>query len=212
MRCRGWSCSSQRRLATTHERCQWVTFLATKAMQAIEGRAMTAAVVVLRRERVRPMLTEELPRSGDALTDYHGADHKPLSLSDFTSRICQSAKEQSRSTPRSSSIISLFAGEFIELAGRSNMAFVARVGQLRRTSCQFPRTFLLSQQTAFVRPVATANLVPQRAWISSSSLKSASAVQSQPESGSALSASGKARTEVPLPSQEKKEGAMQYAL
>ncbi|QKX56422.1 uncharacterized protein TRUGW13939_03527 [Talaromyces rugulosus] len=92
------------------------------------------------------------------------------------------------------------------------MTFVARVGHLRRTSYQLPRTFLLSQQTAFVRPVATTNLVPQRAWISSSSLKSASAVQSQPESGSALSASGKVRTEVPLASQEKKEGAMQYAL
>jgi NADH dehydrogenase (ubiquinone) Fe-S protein 7 len=51
------------------------------------------------------------------------------------------------------------------------------------------------------------------AALSTSSIKSATAVERQPSaSAQQLTASGKARREVPLPSQEKKEGAMQYAL
>ncbi|GAD95455.1 hypothetical protein PVAR5_4098 [Paecilomyces variotii No. 5] len=56
---------------------------------------------------------------------------------------------------------------------------------------------------ARAQPVAT---------ITTSSTKSASAVQRHDGASSQLTASGKARTEVPLPSQEKKEGAMQFAL
>jgi len=47
---------------------------------------------------------------------------------------------------------------------------------------------------------------------SDTSVKSRTAVHSQIEHFPDLTASGKARREVPLPSQEKKEGAMQYAL
>ncbi|KAJ5144125.1 NADH-ubiquinone oxidoreductase 20 Kd subunit [Penicillium bovifimosum] len=50
------------------------------------------------------------------------------------------------------------------------------------------------------------------AALSTSSIKSATALERQSPSGQQLTASGKVRTEVPLPSQEKKEGAMQYAL
>ncbi|KAL1848976.1 hypothetical protein Plec18167_006754 [Paecilomyces lecythidis] len=56
---------------------------------------------------------------------------------------------------------------------------------------------------ARAQPVAT---------ITTSSTKSASAVQRHDGASSQLTASGKARREVPLPSQEKKEGAMQFAL
>ncbi|MCJ1232244.1 hypothetical protein MMC14_000193 [Varicellaria rhodocarpa] len=69
-------------------------------------------------------------------------------------------------------------------------------------------------------PVAkpTTALLPFRAgsgaYISSSSIKSATAIQPSHtvEDGPPLSITGKPRREVPLPSQEKKEGAMQYAL
>lgn len=47
--------------------------------------------------------------------------------------------------------------------------------------------------------------------LSTSSIKSATALE-RPTSTGQLTASGKTRTEVPLPSQEKKEGAMQYVL
>ncbi|KAJ5214618.1 NADH-ubiquinone oxidoreductase 20 Kd subunit [Penicillium cf. viridicatum] len=51
------------------------------------------------------------------------------------------------------------------------------------------------------------------AALSTSSIKSATALERQPSAAAQqLTASGKARREVPLPSQEKKEGAMQYAL
>lgn len=48
--------------------------------------------------------------------------------------------------------------------------------------------------------------------LSTSSIKSANALERQGQSGQPLTASGKVRKEVPLPSQEKKEGAMQYVL
>lgn len=50
------------------------------------------------------------------------------------------------------------------------------------------------------------------AALSTSSVKSATALERQSSNGQALTASGKVRKEVPLPSQEKKEGAMQYVL
>ncbi|CAG8066500.1 unnamed protein product [Penicillium olsonii] len=49
------------------------------------------------------------------------------------------------------------------------------------------------------------------AALSTSSIKSATALERPTPTGQ-LTASGKVRTEVPLPSQEKKEGAMQYVL
>lgn len=50
------------------------------------------------------------------------------------------------------------------------------------------------------------------AALSTSTVKSATALERQSTSGQPLSASGKVRSEVALPSQEKKEGAMQYVL
>lgn len=50
------------------------------------------------------------------------------------------------------------------------------------------------------------------ASLSTSSSKPATALERQGHSGQPLTASGKVRREVPLPSQEKKEGAMQYVL
>lgn len=64
----------------------------------------------------------------------------------------------------------------------------------------------------------TAALFPLRAgpsaFISSTSSKSATTevTPSRDAQGPPLSVTGKPRREVPLPSQEKKEGAMQYAL
>lgn len=52
----------------------------------------------------------------------------------------------------------------------------------------------------------------QLALLSTSPVKSATALEHQAQSGQPLTASGKVRKEVPLPSQEKKEGAMQYVL
>ncbi|PWY63160.1 NADH-ubiquinone oxidoreductase 19.3 kDa subunit mitochondrial precursor [Aspergillus heteromorphus CBS 117.55] len=49
-------------------------------------------------------------------------------------------------------------------------------------------------------------------FISTSSIKSATAIEQRGQPGHPLTASGKVRKEVPLPSQEKKEGAMQYVL
>ncbi|KAL4935753.1 hypothetical protein BDV06DRAFT_206332 [Aspergillus oleicola] len=50
------------------------------------------------------------------------------------------------------------------------------------------------------------------ALLSTSSTKAAAALERQGNAGQALTASGQVRREVPLPSQEKKEGAMQYVL
>lgn len=56
-------------------------------------------------------------------------------------------------------------------------------------------------------------LRPQHiAAISTSHMKSATALERQSSPGQPLTASGKVRSEVPLASQEKKEGAMQYVL
>lgn len=49
------------------------------------------------------------------------------------------------------------------------------------------------------------------AFLSTSSTKAATALERQGNVGQ-LTASGQVRKEVPLPSQEKKEGAMQYVL
>ncbi|KAJ5966120.1 NADH-ubiquinone oxidoreductase 19.3 kDa subunit [Penicillium waksmanii] len=50
------------------------------------------------------------------------------------------------------------------------------------------------------------------AALSTSSVKSATAIEQQSTSGKGLTASGKARQEVPLLTQEPKKGAMQYVL
>lgn len=65
---------------------------------------------------------------------------------------------------------------------------------------------------ACLRLISPVSRVQPAAWISNSLSKSATALERQGETGSPLTASGKVRREVPLPSQEKKEGAMQYAL
>ncbi|KAF7162726.1 hypothetical protein CNMCM5623_007895 [Aspergillus felis] len=52
----------------------------------------------------------------------------------------------------------------------------------------------------------------QLALLSTSPVNSATALERQAQSGQTLTASGKVRKEVPLPSQEKKQGAMQYVL
>lgn len=72
--------------------------------------------------------------------------------------------------------------------------------------------FLLTLVTASLRATGLVKQLERRAWISRSAAMPATAIERQSESSSALTASGKARREVPLPSQEKKEGAMQYAL
>ncbi|KAL1994239.1 hypothetical protein VTN49DRAFT_2908 [Thermomyces lanuginosus] len=70
-------------------------------------------------------------------------------------------------------------------------------------------------RTGLLRPslrAAPLSCVPQVARISSTAPKPATALQHKDESGVPLTASGKVRREVPLPSQEPKKGAMQYAL
>ena len=93
----------------------------------------------------------------------------------------------------------------------------------RVTSLALQGTFLhllsppLTDQFALVAKPSTA-LLPLRAgpsaFISSTTSKSATnqVTPSQNAEGPPLSFSSKPRREVPLPSQEKKEGAMQYAL
>jgi hypothetical protein len=94
------------------------------------------------------------------------------------------------------------------------------MNSLTRVGGRFRREFrpllssmkqLYSFAAASLHSIAIAKHLEQRAWISRSAVMPATAVQGQSESTS-LSASGKIRREVPLPSQEKKEGAMQYAL
>lgn len=86
-------------------------------------------------------------------------------------------------------------------------------------SQRFPHrhAFLIfNQLTSEAKP--TTALIPSRAgpsaFISSTSSKSATTevTPAQNAQGPPLSVTGKPRREVPLPSQEKKEGAMQYAL
>ncbi|KKK16579.1 hypothetical protein P175DRAFT_0504429 [Aspergillus ochraceoroseus IBT 24754] len=71
----------------------------------------------------------------------------------------------------------------------------------------FPRALCVRPSQALYTP-----RIQQAAWISTSSIRSATALERQDNSGQSLTASGKVRKEVPLPSQEKKEGAMQYVL
>lgn len=66
--------------------------------------------------------------------------------------------------------------------------------------------------TASLQAFAVSKQLEQRAWISRSAAMPATAIERQSEPSQSLTASGKPRREVPLPSQEKKEGAMQFAL
>ena len=90
---------------------------------------------------------------------------------------------------------------------------LARVGRIRR---EFPRLATPSEAiscslaAASLHSIGITKQLEQRAWISRSAAMPAT--ERQTESSSSLTASGKVRREVPLPSQEKKEGAMQYAL
>ncbi|KAL4740145.1 hypothetical protein BDV11DRAFT_185804 [Aspergillus similis] len=71
----------------------------------------------------------------------------------------------------------------------------------------FPRTLHVRLNRALCAPQS------QRvALLSTSSIKAATALERQGNAGQSLTASGQVRREVPLPSQEKKEGAMQYVL
>ncbi|KAL8665483.1 MAG: hypothetical protein Q9202_002188 [Teloschistes flavicans] len=89
----------------------------------------------------------------------------------------------------------------------------ALLGLMKRTG-DYPT---LMSRTKEDQTKPTTALFPFRpgssAYISSTSAKSATEIQrSQDAQGPPLTATGKPRREVPLPSQEKKEGAMQYAL
>ncbi|KAI4256232.1 MAG: hypothetical protein LQ352_002189 [Teloschistes flavicans] len=75
--------------------------------------------------------------------------------------------------------------------------------------CHLPLTLFAAKPTTALFPFRPGS----SAYISSTSAKSATEIQrSQDAQGPPLTATGKPRREVPLPSQEKKEGAMQYAL
>ncbi|RAL16566.1 NuoB/complex I 20 kDa subunit family protein [Aspergillus homomorphus CBS 101889] len=78
----------------------------------------------------------------------------------------------------------------------------------------FPFTGRAVLGALHVRPRAASCLFrpQQMSRLSTSAIKSATALERQQQSGQHLTASGKVRQEVPLPSQEKKEGAMQYVL
>ncbi|KAL8953737.1 MAG: hypothetical protein Q9222_000419 [Ikaeria aurantiellina] len=140
---------------------------------------------------------------------------------DITTSVCRLASPQhlvsspsitpvpipQRSTPFASQT---FNSVMISTA-RSTAALALR-GTYKATGC-FTRHLQLTADLA--KP--TAALLPFRAapsaFISSTSAKSATELQrSQDVQGPPLTATGKPRREVPLPSQEKKEGAMQYAL
>lgn len=83
------------------------------------------------------------------------------------------------------------------LCGRFNIVSVGP--PLTREAAARPRLALLPR----AQPIAA---------LSTSTVKAATALERQSTSGQPLTASGKVRNEVPLPSQEKKEGAMQYVL
>lgn len=78
---------------------------------------------------------------------------------------------------------------------------------IQKAPCLRLRPFAVRPRLASCLPRAS-----PIAALSTSSVKSATALERQSSSGQALTASGKVRKEVPLPSQEKKEGAMQYVL
>ncbi|KAB8076321.1 hypothetical protein BDV29DRAFT_170327 [Aspergillus leporis] len=75
------------------------------------------------------------------------------------------------------------------------------------TARAFPGAFQVRPRLASAIP-----RIQLVAPLSTSSNKSATAIERQGHSGQLLTASGKVRREMPLPSQEKKEGAMQYVL
>lgn len=75
--------------------------------------------------------------------------------------------------------------------------------------CHQPLTFFAAKPTTALFPFRAGS----SAYISSTSPKPATEIQtSQDAQGPPLTATGKPRREVPLPSQEKREGAMQFAL
>ncbi|KAI9369982.1 hypothetical protein BJX61DRAFT_517280 [Aspergillus egyptiacus] len=71
----------------------------------------------------------------------------------------------------------------------------------------FPRTLNVRPNQVLYTP-----RIQRVALLSTSSTKAATAVEQRGNAGQSLTVSGKVRREVPLPSQEKKEGAMQYVL
>lgn len=94
------------------------------------------------------------------------------------------------------------------------MNTLPRVGRIRR---EFPCLAtaigrFYSPAPASLHSLGITKQLERRAWISRSAAMPATAIERQTDSSSSLTASGKVRREVPLPSQEKKEGAMQYAL
>ncbi|PKY01843.1 putative NADH-ubiquinone oxidoreductase subunit B [Aspergillus campestris IBT 28561] len=76
----------------------------------------------------------------------------------------------------------------------------------------FTRSTALGARNVRPNLIAYSARIRPIALLSTSATKSATALEQHGQSGQSLSASGKIRKEVPLPSQEKKEGAMQYVL
>lgn len=94
-----------------------------------------------------------------------------------------------------------------------SMARPAISSALCGRKCAGSLTFLsLIDPTARSRVALCLPRAQPIAALSTSTLKSATALERQSTTGQPLSASGKVRSEVALPSQEKKEGAMQYVL
>lgn len=83
------------------------------------------------------------------------------------------------------------------LCGTQSLSHVAR--HLLSETAARPRLALLPRAQSL-------------AALSTSTVKSATALERQSTTSQSLTAAGKVRKEVPLPSQEKKEGAMQYVL
>lgn len=84
------------------------------------------------------------------------------------------------------------------LSGRSSLSAIPGAALIRSTARSRLATCLPRAQ-----PIAA---------LSTSSVKSATAIEQQSTSAKGLTASGKARQEVPLLTQEPKKGAMQYVL
>ncbi|CAO1600789.1 hypothetical protein XANCAGTX0491_004467 [Xanthoria calcicola] len=97
------------------------------------------------------------------------------------------------------------------LTARSTVALALRGRSplIRRHNCQQTLIVNAAKPTSALLPIRASHA----AFISSTTAKPATEIQrTQDVHGPPLTATGKPRREVPLPSQEKKEGAMQYAL
>lgn len=136
------------------------------------------------------------------LSNYHRHSLVTLSLSRQKSSLQEPATSEAagiiHSSPQLQTMFPLARPAVSSaLCGRCRILFVS--SSLTSETAARPRLALLPR----VQPIAS---------LSTSTVKSATALERQSTSGQSLTASGKTRKEVPLPSQEKKEGAMQYVL